>query len=104
MRVKIEVWQLDDNNKEINNCIFRSYDDVKKKLPNLKTNYKKYYKKVYEKEGLSGDIPILILEALFEELNIDIPEDYKGRSLSVSDIVVLNDNAYYCNNFGWTQL
>ena len=48
------------------------------------------------------------LNALFEKFNIDHPADYKGHSLSVSDIVVLHENgknsAHFVDSFGFTEL
>ena len=48
------------------------------------------------------------LEELFLKYNDCNDPNYKGRSLSVSDVVVLKSNtsekAYYCNNFGWNTL
>lgn len=48
---------------------------------------KEDYKLVYVGE-LSGNMS---LDDIFERFNIDRPEDFRGHSLSVSDIIVLND-------------
>ena len=48
---------------------------------------KEDYKLVYVGE-LSGNMS---LDDIFERFNIDRPEDFRRHSLSVSDIVVLND-------------
>ena len=64
----------------------------------LKPDFENYIK-VYE-----GDSSILLtdssdvrtqLEAVFHKFNIDCPDDFKGHSLSVSDVVVMDDKAYY---------
>ncbi len=48
------------------------------------------------------------LEAVYEKFNIDHPADYKGHSLSVSDIVVLHEDgknsAHFVDSFGFTGL
>ena len=48
------------------------------------------------------------LNAVFEKFNIDHPADYKGHSLSVSDVVVLHENgensAHFVDSFGFTRL
>ena len=48
------------------------------------------------------------LESIYTRFNIDRPADFKGHSLSVSDIVVLHqggsDTAYYCDRFGFSQV
>ena len=48
------------------------------------------------------------LEDIYRTFNIDHPADFKGHSLSVSDVVVLHqggkDTAYYCDSFGFQQV
>ena len=64
-----------------------------------------YYQEVYQ-AGLS---PEDTLEGLYAHFNQEErPSDYKGHSLSVSDIVVLHkggeDHAYYVDSFGFTEV
>ena len=48
------------------------------------------------------------LEDIYRTFNIDHPADFKGHSLSVSDVVVLHqggkDTAHYCDSFGFQQV
>ena len=48
------------------------------------------------------------LQKINIDLNLNRPEDFKGRSLSVSDIVVLReygkDTAHYCDSAGFTEV
>lgn len=48
------------------------------------------------------------LEALYTQFNIDHPEDFRGHSLSVSDVIVISvdgkDTAYFCDSFGFTEM
>ena len=48
------------------------------------------------------------LDDLYEKFNIDHPADYKGRSMSVSDVVVLHQNgedkAYFVDSFGFSEV
>lgn len=48
------------------------------------------------------------LESIYTRFNIDRPEDFKGHSLSVSDIVVLHrngtDTAHYCDSVGFAEV
>ena len=48
------------------------------------------------------------LESIYNRFNVDRPADFKGHSLSVSDIVVLRqdgkDTAHYCDRFGFSQV
>ncbi len=44
------------------------------------------------------------LEGLFMNFNINRPADFKGHSLSVSDVVELDGKNYYCDSCGWKEL
>lgn len=52
--------------------------------------------------------PGMTLESLFEKFNVDRPQDFKGHSLSVSDVIVVTDehgkSAWFVDSFGFTQL
>ena len=45
------------------------------------------------------------LEDIYRQFNLDHPADFRGRSLSVSDVVVLRqdgkETAHYCDSFGF---
>lgn len=50
------------------------------------------------------------LEQIFTVFNLHHPEDYRGRSLSVSDIVEVHDNPniedgfWFCDIIGWRKV
>ena len=48
------------------------------------------------------------LEDIYTRFNIDHPKDFKGHSLSVSDVVVLHQNgqdtAHYVDSFGYKDV
>ena len=48
------------------------------------------------------------MERLFIKFNTDRPDDFKGHSLSVSDVIVTKmngkDTAYFCDRFGFSEL
>lgn len=50
----------------------------------------------------------IFLESVFEKFNLDRPEDFKGHSLSVSDIVAIRENGavscYYCDSTCFQEL
>lgn len=52
--------------------------------------------------------PDMTLESIWEKFNIDHPKDFKGHSLSVSDVVVLHqdgqDTAHYVDSIGYKQV
>lgn len=64
-----------------------------------------WYKEVWQGVYTGSENTVVgILEDLFREFNIDHPEGFTGHSLSTSDIVILEDTAYYCDSFGWKPL
>ena len=50
----------------------------------------------------------VFLESVYSRFNIDRPEDFKGHSLSVSDIVAIRQagvvSCYYCDSVGFQKL
>ncbi|MCD8337408.1 MAG: YodL domain-containing protein [Lachnospiraceae bacterium] len=58
-----------------------------------------------EKETRSGTE---MLEDIYVRFNADLPEDYEGHSLSVSDVVLVNQNgkasAWYVDSIGFKEL
>lgn len=45
-----------------------------------------------------------VLEDIFGKFNTNLPEDFRGHSLSVSDIVELDGVKYYCDSTEWTEI
>ena len=64
----------------------------------------KNYALVYSAELTEGTS----LEDIYTRFNIDHPKDFKGHSLSVSDVVVLHQNgqdtAHYVDSFGYKDV
>jgi len=62
------------------------------------------YKKVYEMETDTE----CTLDDIFVVFNMKHPEDFRGHSLSVSDIVAMKKGNewkwYYCDSFGWEDI
>lgn len=94
------IYQLDlsDSTDDLR---FMSLDWLEKKgLPVDRDNYQM----VYVAELSPGET----LEDIYTRFNIDHPEDFKGHSLSVSDVVVLHekgsDTAYYVDSIGFKEV
>ena len=49
-----------------------------------------------------------LLNHLFEIFNLNHPEGYRAHSMSVSDVIRINDGNeikyYYCDSFGWKDI
>ena len=68
------------------------------------SNYDKIYEGDMSTINARGDTVGDKLEAVFVKFNLDRPEDFKGHSLSVSDVVVMDDKAYYVDTVGFQPL
>ena len=97
--MKFKIYQLKDEHKD---AMFLSLDMLKHF--NLEFDFK-HYKEVYE-----GNMHTDGLDGVYTIFNIDRPADFKGHSLSVSDIVqVVESNKvelgyYFCDSFGWKKV
>lgn len=70
-----------------------------------------HWKTVYTgslEKGIPANNIHQMLEAIYTHMNVKTPEDYSGRSMSVSDIVAVNEHGnvefWYCDSIGFTQI
>lgn len=101
--MKLQILQL-KSTPELRNYMFTSMSLLKKL--NLKVDLNNY-NEVYMDDLYSSIFSknIDILEEIYQKFNIgQKPESYKGHSLSVSDIVVLDGVNYYVDSFGFIKL
>ena len=58
------------------------------------------YKKVWQ-----GQVDDNVgLDDIYQKFNLNHPKTYTGHSLSVSDIVDLDGETYWCDSYGWERL
>ena len=102
-QVKYQIYQLSADDK-YHGIRFEGMEQLKK--DGVQLNHDDY-ELVYEGEvgEFRGNAT---LEALFAQYNNDRPEDFRGHSLSVSDVIVISvdgkDTAYFCDSFGFTEM
>ena len=87
----------------------RIYQEINPKFrvdEDVKFVDKKEYKKVFErKEVVNCRSDYQILEDLFLEFNRgNYPEEYQGHSMSVGDIVELENKVFICASCGWGRV
>ena len=109
---KYGIYQL-KHNPELNHLRFEGTESLKR-MGITKDNFDaikpENYELIYvgELSELQEQTQGETLEVIYEKFNIDHPEDYRGHSLSVSDIVVLHQNgensAHFVDSFGFTRL
>ena len=96
-----EIYQLKSSD-ETRDIRFQSYEDIAKtgKKPDF-ANYEKVYSgELAEDKRDIGEK----LESLYTKFNIDRPVDFKGHSVSVSDVISIDDKAYYVDSAGFKPL
>ena len=97
--MRYKLFQIKD--WENNSYVFRSFDSIRNKKNGFSFTD---YELVYEGEIDDNEINF-VLEELFVLFNLsDRPEGFKGRSMSVSDIVELDGEYYYCDIFGFKKI
>ena len=93
-----EIYQLNAGGRD---QMFMNMKELRamRVTPNI-ASYDAVYKGVLE--------PGMTLDSLYTKFNVERPEDFKGHSLSVSDVIVVNDEhgktAWFVDSFGFTQL
>ncbi len=106
------IYQLKDN-PELDQFRFEGTESLVKRgitKDNFDAIAPKNYDMVYAEElsDIQGDTQNEKLGDVFLKFNTAYPEDFKGHSLSVSDIVVLHENgknsAHFVDSFGFTKL
>ena len=101
--MKLQILQL-KSTPELRNYMFTSMSLLEKL--NLKVDLNNY-NEVYVDDLYSSIFSknIDILEEIYQKFNMgQKPESYKGHSLSVSDIVVLDGVNYYVDSFEFIKL
>jgi hypothetical protein len=94
----VRIWQLKtDSDLELR---FRGYDEV---LNVSGEPSKNNYDVVFD-----GELETNNLESIYTKFNIDHPSDFKGHSLSISDVVELYDESssefHYVDQFGFKSI
>lgn len=95
--MKVQIYQV--NPKQGKDLLFLPYREVKS------FDLAKY-DLVYETKTKDrhGDIDIYLNE-LFQKFNIKHPRGYNGRSMSTSDVVVIDSKyMFYCDSYGWERI
>lgn len=94
--MKYKLLQVKD--WEHNPYVFRGFNIAQQKGFSLND-----YEIVYEGEVEDVDVETM-LEKLFTLFNIFHPEDFEGRSMSVSDVVELGEDYYYTDIYGFKKI
>ena len=100
--MNVKIYQI-NTESDTSNIAFLDYDSLVKRQGTEKVNGA-VYDLVFE-----GDVDCKDLEDVYRMFNLDIPAGYRGRSLSVSDVVEVKDSDgsstfHYCDMFGFKDV
>lgn len=92
----IKLYQISEE-KDRRGLMFRNYNHVQRQGGIDPTEYELVFE---------GDVGTDNLETIFSIFNHcdQIPEGHAGRSMSVSDILVTDAGAFFCDSFGYVEL
>ena len=95
------IYQVPFEGEKIRSLCYRSYEDLK--ADNISVDARNYSCQY------SGRLKVgQSLDDLYEKFNLHRPTDFLGHSMSVSDVVVLNQygspQAFYVDSFGFTPV
>lgn len=94
--MRITVFQIDDK-LDRNKTAFQSFDNVMKIAGCIDSGI---YKTVYD-----GNVEAESLEEVFNLCNTDHPVGYNGHSMSVGDVIRLQDGScHFCDSIGFKTL
>lgn len=91
--------------EEHSDLLFTNMSMIQKlKLKIEQSHYDKVYSGSVDGKASTSEV----LESLFVKFNLEFPADYRARSMSVSDVVVLHENgvdkAYFCDSIGFIEV
>ena len=98
--MKIRIWQIDADLDE-NHLMFRDFGFTRTQELGLR-------KSIYN-EVFCGEVDCKTLEEVYKMFNMNKPEGYKGRSVSVSDVIEVDREStvepglYYVDWIGFSR-
>ena len=98
---RFSLYQIEWNNPSARHLAYASHKELEQQGQPIDS---RNYTFVYSGSLSPGDT----LESIYERFNLQHPADFRGHSLSVSDVIVLHQNgqdqAFYVDSFGFQQV
>lgn len=99
--MNIKIYQLSSENERA--FIFEPWECISEDFEF--ENYNLVWEGTFEEfANVPSTNNIWNLDKIFSIFNCSRPDNFKGHSLSVSDIVVLDGEYYYCDSYGWEKI
>ena len=96
--MNIKIYQLNEENSQWLFCSSTVLENAMHK-PSLED-----YNMVYEYDTDDKLVDMEYLNSIYTKFNINRPEDFKEHSLSIGDLIVIDDNQFwFVDSFGFTN-
>ena len=99
--MNIAIYQIDPDRDE-NNVVFLNYENLER-FQGPAALRSEIYDKVFE-----GEVECGTLEEVYQMFNLDHPDGYRGRSLSVSDVIEVigeeKSTFLFCDSIGFREV
>lgn len=99
--MNIAIYQINPDRDE-NNVAFLNYENLER-FQGSAALRSEIYDKVFE-----GEVDCGTLEEVYQMFNLDHPDGYRGRSLSVSDVVEVvgeeKSTFHFCDSIGFREV
>lgn len=94
-----KIWQIIGANKDFMDYAFEDFSATIKKQGG-----DAFPRERYTRTWLEETETYPQLDDIYERFNTDHPETYRGRSLSVSDLVEIDGELFFCDSGEWKQV
>lgn len=97
------IYQVREEAKNSRYIMFSDYEFLQENGLDKEVK-KENYRPIYSGEVEDYESDIDCLDELYMKFQGRKPEGYSGHSLSMSDVIVLDERAYYCDSHGWQEI
>lgn len=102
MKKSFKIYQIDNNAENARYIKFMGLDFIEEMgLTLTKSLYKEVWSDEIESDSPNNE---KLLDKIFEWFNLYAPENFRGHSLSVSDIIEMDGHYFYCDSYGWKEV
>lgn len=95
--MEVTIYQLDIKNENAHTQMFCDFEEQQEFDFN---DYEAVYAFALADKYTTDEV----LESAFYIFNVQHPKNFKGHSLSVSDIVEIDGQFFYCQGIGWKDI
>jgi hypothetical protein len=104
MKTNFKIFQLNNSN-EARNIKYMGYDFIQENNLTLSLDlYNEVYTGKIDGRSEWYDNTEELCDDIFHKFNMQHPADFKGHSLSTSDIIEIENKYYYCDDYGWVKV